>query len=42
MIDEDRIEGFEAFERKPDPEQEEPKATVPVFGRRVKRYRKGL
>lgn len=42
LIEEDRIEGFESFEAKPDPEQAEPKPTVPVFGRRVKRYRRGL
>jgi ATP-dependent RNA helicase DeaD len=38
-----RIEGFEAFEQRVKPEQpSEPKPVVPVFGRRIKRYRRGL
>jgi ATP-dependent RNA helicase DeaD len=37
------LEGFEAFEPPAKPEQPaEPKPVLPVFGRRVKRYRRGL
>jgi len=42
LIQEDHIEGFEAFTPKPEPEAAETKPVVPVFGRRVKRYRRGL
>jgi ATP-dependent RNA helicase DeaD len=42
LIQEDHIEGFQAVDPKPEEEAEEPKSTVPVFGRRVKRYRRAL
>jgi ATP-dependent RNA helicase DeaD len=44
VIEHDRIEGFDAFRRRePKPDQPaEPKPLVPVFGRRVKRYSRGL
>src|SRR5262249_6636623 len=45
MLDQDHIEGFEA--RKPRVKEiavavEAPKPSVPVFGQRVRRYRRGL
>jgi ATP-dependent RNA helicase DeaD len=46
QLDEDRIEGFQAFapkavHKKPT-EPEPPKPVIPVFGRRRRRYRQGL
>lgn len=41
QVEEDQLDGFEAFTPRDDlprPEAAEPKVTVPVFGRRVKRY----
>jgi ATP-dependent RNA helicase DeaD len=40
MIDEDRIEGFQAYTPRPRSEDrpEAPKPVMPVFGRRVKKY----
>ncbi len=43
LVLEDRIEGFQAFARQSEPEQaKEPEPAQPVFGRRVKRYRRAL
>jgi ATP-dependent RNA helicase DeaD len=42
LVEEDRIEGFEAYEPKPEVDEESPRQVLPVFGRRVKRYRRGL
>jgi ATP-dependent RNA helicase DeaD len=41
---EERIEGFEAFAARvvPEPELTPPKPVIPVFGRTVRRYRRGL
>jgi ATP-dependent RNA helicase DeaD len=40
LVDQDKIEGFEAVAPRPPKEPEAPKKMVPVFGRRVKRYSK--
>lgn len=42
MVTEDRIEGFEAARPKDPPRVEEKKPIVPVFGRAVRKYRRGL
>jgi ATP-dependent RNA helicase DeaD len=42
IVTEDRIEGFEAARPKEPPKTEEKKPYVPVFGRTVRRYRRGL
>jgi ATP-dependent RNA helicase DeaD len=43
IVAEDRIEGFEAARPKgPPPKAEEKKPSVPVFGRTVRRYRRGV
>jgi ATP-dependent RNA helicase DeaD len=41
QLDQDRIEGFDAFApraRGPEPQPEQPKPVVPIFGRRTRRY----
>jgi ATP-dependent RNA helicase DeaD len=38
LIEERRVEGFTAYERKVEVKPEQPKVAAPVFGRRVKRY----
>jgi len=42
QIDEQRIDGFDAFRQRPPATAEAPKPFVPVFGMRLKRYRRGL
>ena len=42
QIDQDSIEGFEALTKKVEPEKTEPKPHTPVFGKRVRRYKRGL
>jgi ATP-dependent RNA helicase DeaD len=44
QLDEDRIEGFEAFAPRVESQSEiaPPKQTIPIFGRSVRRYRKCL
>jgi ATP-dependent RNA helicase DeaD len=38
MLDEDRMDGFVSYTPKPPKEDTPPKATLPVFGRRTRRY----
>ncbi len=42
VVEEDRIEGFDAFAPRQRDAEEPPKPTVPVYGRRVKRYSRAL
>jgi ATP-dependent RNA helicase DeaD len=42
QLDAERIEGFEAFAPKVEQPKEEKKPVVPVFGRRTKKYRRGI
>jgi ATP-dependent RNA helicase DeaD len=42
QLGEDRIEGFEAFAPRLPPKLTPPKAVIPIFGRTVRRYRRGL
>jgi ATP-dependent RNA helicase DeaD len=42
LIEEDKIEGFDAYRPKAPPKPEAPKPYVPVFGRQVRRYKRGL
>jgi ATP-dependent RNA helicase DeaD len=43
LLDQYQLDGFEAYKPKPEPgEPEPPKPVVPVFGRRQRRYRRGL
>ena len=42
QIQEDRVEGFEAVKERVVEEKTEPKPYTPVFGKRLRRYRRGL
>jgi ATP-dependent RNA helicase DeaD len=42
VIEQDSIDGFEALTKKVVEEKAEPKPQTPVFGRRTRRYRRGL
>lgn len=42
LVQQDQIEGFEAFRKREPVKKDEPKPHVPVFGRTVRRYRRGL
>ena len=42
QIEQDSVDGFEALARKVEPEKPEPKAHTPVFGKRIRRYKRGL
>jgi ATP-dependent RNA helicase DeaD len=42
QLSEDRIQGFEAFAPREKPQLVQPKPVIPIFGRSVRRYRRGL
>jgi ATP-dependent RNA helicase DeaD len=42
QIEQERLEGFEACKQRPVEEKAEPKPYTPVFGKKLRRYRRGL
>jgi ATP-dependent RNA helicase DeaD len=42
QIDQDFVDGFDGLAQKAEPEKQEPKPYVPIFGKRIRRYKRGL
>jgi ATP-dependent RNA helicase DeaD len=42
QIEQDYFDGFQALTEKATPEKQEPKPYVPIFGKRIRRYKRGL